>query len=84
MGMPRDIMASHRLAMRQRVGVSADFQTAVCPVCDARLMFVRHPDADIDACGFESYRFECSECHTALAGIIDPADDALLISQVAA
>ena len=47
-------------------------------------MFVCHPDADIDACGFESYRFECSECHTALAGIIDPADDALLISQVAA
>ena len=77
-------MANHRFARRERIGASADFQTVACPVCGARLMFVRHPDADIDACGFESYRFECRECHAALAGIIDPADDALLISQVAA
>jgi hypothetical protein len=37
----------------------------------------------IDECGFESYRFACHSCGAALAGIIDPADDQLLLSEVA-
>jgi len=44
-------------------------------------MFSRSPAPGIDECGFESYRFECKECAATLAGIIDPADDMLLISQ---
>jgi hypothetical protein len=35
---------------------------------------------DVDACGFEGYQFDCQECGTVLAGIIDPADDALILS----
>jgi hypothetical protein len=76
-------MANYRLATREKAGASADFQMVACPVCGARLMFARHPDADIDACGFETYRLECQECRATLAGVIDPADDALLLSQAA-
>ena len=55
--------------------------SALCPNCHARLRFHRSPTPDIDACGFESYRLDCRECGAALAGIIDPADDALLLSE---
>ena len=34
----------------------------------------------IDACGFESYRLDCRECGATLAGIVDPADDVLVLS----
>jgi hypothetical protein len=37
----------------------------------------------MDECGFESYRFECKECGVALAGIVDPIDDALLLTETA-
>lgn len=37
---------------------------------------------EIDSCGFESYRFECRECGAHIAGIIDPADDTLLLSEM--
>jgi hypothetical protein len=45
------------------------------------LTFWRSNPPQIDACGFESYRLDCPECGAALAGIIDPADDALLLSE---
>lgn len=53
----------------------------LCPHCHAGLNFRRSRTPDIDACGFESYRFDCPACGTALAGIVDPADDALLLSE---
>jgi len=37
---------------------------------------------NIDACGFESYSFECDECGARLAGIVDPHDNALLLSEL--
>jgi len=52
-----------------------------CPKCHTRLNFRRSANPDIDSCGFESYRLDCPECGAALAGIIDPADDALLLSE---
>ncbi len=55
--------------------------TPHCPKCDVRLDFRRSANPDIDSCGFESYRLDCPECGAALAGIIDPADDALLLSE---
>jgi hypothetical protein len=58
--------------------------TPLCPKCHARLNVCRSQTADIDAAGFESYRFDCQECGAALVGIIDPAADALLISECAA
>jgi hypothetical protein len=48
------------------------------------LPFARSSSALIDCCGFESYRLECDGCGAQLAGIIDPADGALLLSESAA
>jgi hypothetical protein len=53
----------------------------LCPSCHSRLSFHRSPTPDIDACGFESYRLDCRECGAALAGIVDPADEALLLTE---
>jgi len=55
-----------------------------CPVCGAGIAFDRSPIPHMDECGFESYRFECKECGAALAGIVDPIDDALLLTETAA
>jgi ribosomal protein S27E len=52
-----------------------------CPSCDARqIIFERIPL--IDCCGFQSYTVECKHCGASLVGIIDPADDQLLVTQV--
>ncbi len=54
-----------------------------CPVCGAGIAFDRSPIPHMDECGFESFRFECKECGAALAGIVDPIDDALLLTETA-
>ncbi len=55
-----------------------------CPACSTGLTFYRSSTPRIDACGFESYSFECKECRTLLTGIVDPFDDTLLLSEMAA
>ncbi len=55
-----------------------------CPACSARLAFRRNSMSRIDACGFESYSLECKECGVPFAGIVDPFDDTLLLSEMAA
>jgi len=55
-----------------------------CPKCTARLMFSRNSTPQIDACGFESYSLECKECGVPFVGIVDPFDDTLLLSEMAA
>ena len=55
-----------------------------CPRCDAALMFLRSAKPHFDSCGFESYSLECKECGVPLAGIIDPFDETLLLTQIAA
>ena len=55
-----------------------------CPACSARLAFRRNGMPRIDACGFESYSLECKECGVLFAGIVDPFDDTLLLSEMAA
>ena len=62
------------------VGLNAADSVA-CPSCSRQLVFRRSDHPAIDACGFESYRFECQECGAPLAGIIDPADEMLLLSE---
>jgi hypothetical protein len=47
---------------------------------DASLIFYRSNKPHIDECGFESYSFKCRACGSMLTGIIDPADDALLVT----
>jgi hypothetical protein len=51
-----------------------------CVTCDAALILCKAMPPQIDACGFERYDFECSECRSRLTGIIDPYDEALLLS----
>jgi hypothetical protein len=55
-------------------------RVVICPQCDAQLLFHRSCTPEIDACGFETCRLVCSECAASLAGVIDPFDDAVLLS----
>jgi hypothetical protein len=52
-----------------------------CPKCRAILNFHRSTKPKIDSAGLESYQLHCQECGSALAGIIDPADDVLMLSE---
>jgi hypothetical protein len=56
------------------------FQIVVCPHCRLHFRFYRSSSPHIDECGFESYSLECPRCGAPLSGIIDPADDKLLLS----
>jgi hypothetical protein len=67
-----------------RTSTVAEPQLIACPKCGAALTFRRSRVPFIDSCGFESYRLECQECAVALAGIVDPCDDTLLLSELAA
>jgi hypothetical protein len=53
---------------------------AICPNCKTGLKFFRTTIPQIDSCGFESYSFQCKQCKSSLAGIIDPLNDELLVS----
>jgi hypothetical protein len=48
-----------------------------CPKCCER--FIYAGPHQIDACGFESYSFDCKVCGSSLAGILDPYDETLLL-----
>lgn len=64
----------------ERAGLA---RTAACPACRARLTYRRSALAPIDACGFESYALDCGRCGAILAGVVDPLDDALLLTALA-
>ncbi len=53
-----------------------------CPKCKSSSFVLGRGASFIDGSGFESYRFECKECETKFAGVIDPFDDSLLLSVV--
>jgi hypothetical protein len=53
-----------------------------CPKCSARMPFSRAELAQIDGSGFESYRLSCPACAASLAGVIDPYDETLLLSEL--
>jgi len=57
---------------------------AACPTCTAVFTLHRSPTPHMDECGFESYTIECSQCGTTLSSIVDPTDETLLVSEVAA
>jgi len=78
-------MSHYRIVQRPDESNSAlAAQAIACPACGAGFVFCRSGEPVIDACGFESFALECQECGAALAGIVDPADDTLLISALAA
>jgi transcription initiation factor IIE alpha subunit len=70
------------LAMTHYIKSSSVSKTVkfACPKCDTSLKFYRSDKPYIDECGFESYAFKCSACGSMLVGIIDPADDTLLVT----
>jgi hypothetical protein len=55
-------------------------EKVACPKCDASTVFYRSESPQIDECGFESYSFKCKACGSVLVGIVDPADDTLLLT----
>jgi hypothetical protein len=70
-----------RTPMRVDPSTTAARIVPLCPKCHAVLNFSRSVAPDIDSSGLESYRLDCQECGVALYGIIDPADDALILSE---
>ena len=76
------MLLSEKLAMTPSVKISnfSKSEKAACPKCDAPLKLYRADKPHIDECGFESYSLKCRVCGAELVGIIDPADDALLLS----
>jgi hypothetical protein len=55
-------------------------EKVACPKCDASLKFYRSDKPHFDECGFEIYNLRCTACESMLIGIIDPADDELLLT----
>jgi hypothetical protein len=55
----------------------SDAHVTACPACAAQVIL---GSPRVDECGFESYDFGCPECGAPLSGIIDPYDDAPLLS----
>jgi hypothetical protein len=66
-----------RLAIR-----SYDAVLVATPKCKTCSKLLRPTYPQIDTCGFESYSFQCQRCASYLRGIIDPCDDALLVSLI--
>ncbi len=59
-------------------------QEVDCPRCGWKFAFHRSQAFRIDSLGLESYSFECRNCGVSLAAIVDPFDEALLLSERAA
>jgi len=74
-------MSPHLALKIEHAAPAVSRSEAACPRCSAALGLLRSDRPHIDDCGFESYRFECADCGTALVGIIDPADETLLVSE---
>ena len=73
---------SRKLVMTPSIKTSnvSKSEKVACPKCDASLKFYRSDKPHIDECGFESYSLKCRACGLMLIGIIDPADDKLLLT----
>jgi hypothetical protein len=67
--------------MRDHPSTITALNAPLCLRCNTRLNICRKQTPDIDAAGFEIYRLDCQQCGIALVGIIDPADDALILSE---
>jgi hypothetical protein len=63
------------------LSTASDAQIIACPRCAVWLTFARSYPSRIDACGFENYSLNCPKCYARFEGFIDPADEALLLSQ---
>jgi DNA-directed RNA polymerase subunit M/transcription elongation factor TFIIS len=73
---------SKRMAMTPTIKTwkTAKSEKVACPKCDASIKLYRSDQPHIDESGFESYSFKCRACGSTLIGIVDPADDTLLVA----
>jgi hypothetical protein len=73
---------SKKLAMTPTIKTSnaTKSEKVACPKCDASIKLYRSDRPYIDESGFECYSFKCWACGSMLIGIIDPADDTLLVT----
>ena len=55
---------------------------AACPNCGAGVVVQRTLTSHIDSSGFENYFLKCNQCSVWLIGIIDPYDEALLLTEL--
>jgi hypothetical protein len=53
---------------------------AECPKCNHSVSCAES-EGRFDAEGFESYQIDCAHCRMRRVGVVDPADDALLLSR---
>lgn len=81
-GAANGLMAHHPVMRKEATDFAVDTQATACPGCGVQLIFGRSATPLIDACGLESYRLKCNACGALLAGIVDPADDTLLLSEL--
>jgi hypothetical protein len=68
--------------LEQRLESPSTTWIIACPKCDAPLSLHRTRAPAIDESGFETYRLYCAACGAALAGLVDPYDDELLLTEV--
>jgi len=62
-----------------RVHWPVGVREAQCPNCNQPVVCAE-ANASFDSHGFESYQLDCEFCETPLDGIVDPFDDALLLT----
>jgi hypothetical protein len=55
---------------------------AACPRCGVRVVVHRILNPNIDSSGFENHFLKCNQCSAWLIGIIDPYDEALLLTEL--
>jgi hypothetical protein len=67
--------------LRKQVTLGA--REAPCPKC-GQPVICGEANFSCDSQGFESYQMDCRSCRAPLDGIVDPFDEALLISVRAA
>jgi len=66
---------SHSASLEAELTASAS-----CPQCGAGVVLHRTLNPHIDSSGFENYFLKCHQCGVWLIGIIDPYDEALLLT----
>jgi hypothetical protein len=61
---------------------SVSLESVNCPICKINMRFLRGHQPRFDECGFETYHLKCDGCGARFSVLVDPFDDALLLSQI--
>jgi hypothetical protein len=79
-----DLESFATMAVESRsASVQAEGTTAAaCPKCGVRVIVHRILNANVDSSGFENYFLKCNQCSVWLIGVVDPYDEALLLTEL--